>query len=148
NEKDEQIASRVLGRLTRAVNAYLSPAARASYTPRVEKMLLAMSSDSTRSYGIRKSNFDAYVGFASSPPALAQLDAWLDSTSAAGSPLRQPTRWAIVTQLIERGSPRGEPRLDAESKRDTTTAAKRRAFIAGAGFPRADAKRAYFTRYF
>jgi len=52
-----------------------------------------------------------------------------------------------VTSLITRGGAGADVRLAAEIKRDTTTAAKRRAFIAGAAFPRAETKREYFYRY-
>ena len=147
-ERDEQIASRILGRLTRAVESYVSAERRAALVPRVENLLLAAASDTGRTYGLRKSNFDTYVNFASSPAALARLNAWLDSASAAGAPLRQPTRWAIVTQLAARGFLTADARLAAETARDTTTGGRRRAFIAGAAFPKAETKRAYFTRYF
>ncbi|HEX7939907.1 MAG TPA: ERAP1-like C-terminal domain-containing protein, partial [Gemmatimonadaceae bacterium] len=148
NEHDEQIASRVLGRLVRAVDTYMSPARRAALTPRVESLLLMMANDTTRTYGVRKSNFDAYVGFASTPTALGRLNAWLDSASAAGAPLRQPTRWSIVTQLASQGWSTADARYEAESRRDTSTSGRRRSFIAGAAFPRTDTKRAYFARYF
>ena len=59
-----------------------------------------------------------------------RLVGWLDSTSAAGLPLRQPTRWSIVTHLIERRAPGAETLLAAEARRDTTTGGKRSAFIA------------------
>jgi len=147
-ERDEQIASRVLGRLSRAVDTYLAPARRAALAARVEDLLLATAGDTSRSYGVRKSNFDAYVNFASSPAALSRLNAWLDSTTAAGAPLRQPTRWSIVTQLVGRGFTTSGTRLTAETARDTSTSGRRRSFIAGAAFPRAETKRAYFTRYF
>jgi aminopeptidase N len=147
-ERDEQIASRILGRLTRAVDTYVSPPSRAALAPRVEAMLLEMASDTTRTYGVRKSNFDTYVSFASSGQALARLNSWLDSASAAGAPLRQPTRWSIVTQLAARGHATADARLAVEAARDTSTGGRRRAFIAGSAFPRAEAKREYFTRYF
>ena len=91
---------------------------------------------------------DAYIAVARRPEALQRLDAWLDSTAAAGMPLRQPTRWSIVTALVARGSLSGEQRLLDETTRDTTTGGKRRAFIAGAAFPRPRAKSVYFERYF
>ena len=147
-EHDEQIASRILGRLTRAVETYVSPAKRAALSPRVEDLLLSMASDTSRSYGMRKSSFDIYVSFAWSPAALARLNAWLDSASAARAPLRQPTRWAIVTRLAARGWSSADARLATETARDTTTGGQRRAFIAGAAFPREATKNTYFTRYF
>jgi aminopeptidase N len=111
-------------------------------------LFLRGAQGSTLTYGMRKNYFDAYVSVARSPGALLRLDAWLDSASAAGMPLRQPSRWSIVTALVAKGSLSGEQRRLDETARDTTTGGKRRAFIAGAAFPRAQAKRVYFERYF
>jgi aminopeptidase N len=151
-ERDEQIVSRHLGRIGRVVRDYAmyQHIARDVDVMRpadVETLLLRGATDMSKSYGLRKMFLDTYVGIASTPAALARLDAWLDSTHAAGEPLRQPSRWSIVTQLASKDWPSASARLDAETRRDTTTAAKRRAFIAGAAFPRAEVKRAYFERY-
>ena len=141
-EYDEQIVSRLLGRVSRSVEDYFAPAADA------ESLFLRRASDTTLGYGLRKSHFDAYVGVARTRDGVRRLDAWLDSTTAAGMPLRQPSRWAIVTQLVTGGAPNAAARLAAETTRDTTTGGKRRAFIAGAGFASAEVKRTYFNRYF
>ena len=106
-EREEQIASGIVSRLTRATSSYLSDAQQAAAIGDVEKLLLAGASDSLRTYGVRKNQLDAYIGLARTPAAVARLTAWLDSTSTAGLPLRQPTRWAIVTRLIERGASTG-----------------------------------------
>jgi aminopeptidase N len=152
DERDEQIAGRLLGRTSRAVTAYLPAAAsaadNAALRGRVENAFLSGALDSTRSYGLRKSFFDSYVGIAASPAALDRLNAWLDSTRAAGEPLRQPTRWSIVTQLVSRNHPAAAARLAAEVARDTSTGGRRRAFIAGAAWPSEETKRSYFSRYF
>jgi aminopeptidase N len=74
--------------------------------------------------------------------------AWLDSSSTAGLPLRQPTRWTIIQRLVERSAPNADAYITAEAHRDTTTNGRRSAFIAGAARPRADVKRDYFDRYF
>ena len=147
-ERDEQIAGGIVGRLTRSVAGYLSDAQRDSVLGDVERLLLAGAADASRPYGTRKAQLDAYVELARSPAALARIDAWLDSTSAAGLPLRQPSRWSIVTTLLARGAPRAEDRLAAETRRDTTTGGQRRAFVAGAALPDATIKQRYFTRYF
>src|SRR5262249_39089585 len=94
------------------------------------------------------SQLDAYIALARTPAATARLTAWLDSTSTAGLPLREPTRWAIVTHLVERGAPNADALIAAEAKRDTSASAKRSAFVAGAAPPSpAAVKRRYFTRY-
>lgn len=155
-ERDEQIAARLMGRIVRVVDSYMpdTEAGVDGYTPRleanrqIEELFLAAARDSTRSYGLRKNFFDSFVAVSRTAHSRALLNAWLDSTSAAGMPLRQPTRWAIVSALIARDFRGAEQRLAAEARRDTTTGGKRRAFIAAAAFPRAETKRAYFDRYF
>ncbi|MEX2177445.1 MAG: M1 family aminopeptidase [Gemmatimonadaceae bacterium] len=151
SERDEQIASRLLGRVGLAIDVYMSSAENvedAQTLRRAEDLFLRTAGDTTNSYGLRKNYFDSYVGIARSSAALRLLDAWMDSTSAAGEPLRQPTRWNIVTTLIARDWPGAQPRLAAEVARDTSTGGARRKFIAGAAWPRADVKRAYFERNF
>jgi len=147
-ESDEQIVPVVLARLDRAVEAYLQPDARAGVQPEVERMLWERAGDTTRSYGIRKAYVDAFIGLATSPGGIGRLEALLSADSVAGEPLRDPTRWDIVTRLLELGAPQAGARLTQQEQRDTTPDGRRLAFIAGAGRPSAETKRAYFTRYF
>ena len=147
-EQDEQVAAGILGRLSRATSGYLSDAQRASVAPHVEEMLLGVASDSKRSYGIRKSFLDTYIGIASSSGALVRLTTWLDSTAIAGTPLRQPTRWSIVTHLVERGASNGPALIASEERRDTTVNGRRSAFVARAAVPTAAVKADYFHRFF
>ena len=82
------------------------------------------------------------------PTALAKLDRLLAADSVAGEPLRDPTRWDIVTALLALGAPEADRRLDGQRRRDTTADGRRQAFIAGAARPDAETKREYFIRYF
>ena len=148
DEQEEQIASGVVGRLTRATTSYLSDAQQSAVIGNVEALLLAGASNTQRSYGIRKNHLDAFIGVARTPSAVARLTAWLDSSSTAGIPLRQPTRWAIVTRLMERGAVNADALFAAEVKRDTTANGKRSAFVASAAPPRSGVKREYFDRFF
>jgi aminopeptidase N len=147
-EQDEQIAAGIISRLTRATTTYLSDAQQDSIIGSVESTLLAGAENTTKSYGVRKSQLDAYIGVARTPRALARLGAWLDSSRTAGLPLRQPTRWTIVDRLIERGAPNADALIAAEARNDTTTSGHRSAFVAGAARPSATVKRTYFDRYF
>lgn len=147
-ETEEQIASGMVSRLTRATSSYLSDAQQASTIANVESALLTGASNAERSYGIRKNHLDAYIGVARTPAAITRLTAWLDSTSTAGLPLRQPTRWAIVTRLVERGAANADAILAAEAKRDTTANGKRSVFVASAAPATASVKREYFRRFF
>jgi aminopeptidase N len=147
-ESDEQISAGIVQRLTRAVSSYLSDAQRQASVGSVERLLLAGAGDANRGYGARKNMLDACIALAESPAALLRLSSWLDSTSTAGIPLRQPTRWAIVTHLIERGAPNADALIASEKRHDTTTSSGRSAFVAGAARPAAAVKQEYFDRYF
>jgi aminopeptidase N len=147
-ESDEQIVPVVLARLDRAVRAYLLPEARGRVQTEVERLLWEGAGDTTRAYGIRKAYVDAFIGLAASADGIAKLDALLSADSVAGEPLRDPTRWDIVARLLELGTPQADSRYAAQERRDTTADGRRRAFVAGAGRPSAEVKRAYFTRYF
>ncbi|HMC54584.1 MAG TPA: M1 family aminopeptidase [Gemmatimonadaceae bacterium] len=157
DESDEQIAARVIARVGRAIDDYLVPTARASEEAmyaydttlqRVQELFLQRASDPSLSYGLRKSYLDGFIAVARTTGTLGRVDQWLDGDTAAGMPLRQPTRWQLVTTLIARGAPTGPARLAMETARDTTTGGKRRAFIAGAAFATSGTKHTYFTRYF
>lgn len=147
-ESDEQIVPAVLEHLRRAVAAYLGPAERERVQGDVERMLRGCAADAARSYGVRKACLDAFVRLAASPEGVAALDTLFAADSAAGEPVRDPTRWEIVTRLFVLAAPKAEERYAAERARDTTADGPRRAFIAGAGRRSAETKRSYFTRYF
>ena len=147
-EADEQIVPVVLGRTARAVSRYLGDAQRDSVLPALETLLRAGAEDTSRVYGIRKAHLDALVGIARTPTTLAWLTAALDSTTIAGLPLRAPTRWAIVTTLVERGHPAADRRLASETRKDSTSEGRRRAFVATAARADAGTKAEYFRRYF
>jgi aminopeptidase N len=148
NEPDEQIVSGVLGRVGRAMLAYLPPDRHDSALVSVEQALRAGVANTAKPYGIRKPYLDTYIRVAGTQAALAELDALLDSTQVAGAPLRAPTRWAIVNALIERRSRTAERRFAAEARADSGSEGKRRAFVAAAARPDQDTKREYFKRYF
>ena len=148
NENDEQIVSGVLGRVGRAVVAYLPAERRDSALASVEAALRTGAANPSRPYGFRKPYLDTYIRVAGTPAALTHLDSMLDSREAAGAPLRAPTRWAIVNALIERRAPSGERRFADEARSDSGSEGKRRAFVAAAARPDADVKREYFQRYF
>ncbi len=147
-ERDEQLAGSITGRMVTALTRYMTQSSRDSLMPLVERVLLAGATDTSRAYGQRKSQLDALISLARTPAAISRLDSWLTADTAAGIPLRPPTRWSIVTRLIAQRAPNAELRLLAESKRDSTDEGKRQAFVAGAARPDSATKRAYFTRYF
>ena len=153
-ERDEQIAAFVLARVTRAGTRWLGRTQADSVLPALARDLARAADDSTRPYGIRKLHLDALVAIAAVPVTadpygtLAALEARLDSATAAGAPLRAPTRWGIVTTLVARGAPSAARRLADETRRDATSDGRRRAFVAGAARPDSATKAEYFRRYF
>jgi aminopeptidase N len=148
NERDDQLAPFVVGRMSRALDAYLCDADRTALRPEAERLFARHAADSTRSYSVRKAQLDALIGLVRSPAMLAHLDAALDSASAFGLPLRAPTRWSIVTRLVSLDAPSAAARLAAEARRDSTSEGRRRAFVAGAARPDSATKAAYWNRYF
>ena len=147
-EKDEQIVPALLGRLDRALLAYLSPESAAGVRAEAEQVLWDGARDASRPYGIRRGHLDAFIGVAATPEGVARLRTLLTADSAAGEPLRDPTRWSVVDRLLVLDDPGAEAALAAQAARDTTPDGRRRAFTSGAARRRAAAKADYFRRYF
>src|SRR5690606_3400089 len=147
HETDEQLISATLGRLSRAVTAYLHDDAREALEPRLRAVLVGGIGDTSLDYGIRRAYLAAHVRTARSAEALASVDSLLDADSVAGDALRAPTRWEIVTRLVAAGAPGARARLASEAARDTTSDGARRAFVAGAAWADPEVKREYFDRY-
>jgi aminopeptidase N len=148
NEKDEQIAPVLLGRLERAIRAYVAPSKAGALRASAERMLWDGARDQARSYGIRRAFLDGFIGLAATADGIAELRSLLKADSAAGEPVRDPTRWAVVNRLIVLGAPGADDALAAQMARDTTPDGRRRAFVAGAAHGSAAAKAGYFNRYF
>ncbi len=148
SETDEQIVGAVVARMARAVTAYATPLMRSAMLPDVERMLLRGLNNEARTYGVRKAYLDAWVALVGTPPGVSELDGMLDSVTVVGAPLGAPTRWAMVTRLVELGAAEGQRRLADESRRDPTPEGLRRAFVARAATPDPLVKARYFKDYF
>ncbi len=169
-ERDEQIASSLLGRAVYAVERFLAgPAllpggidagsggelrkigARGSTAPlveRFERLLFLRAEDEGLPYGMRKASLDAVIGLARMEQSVGILKEYLaEERPFAGEPLRPPSRWAIIQTLLARADPEAGALYAAEQARDTTPEGPRQAFIAGAAVPTAENKAAYFARY-
>lgn len=147
-ERDEQIAGTILGRLTRAVAAYVAGGARDSLQVAAESTLLAGARDTNRSYGTRRAYLNAYIRLARSGEGVRTLDALLDSATFAGDSIGLPTRWAIVTRLLALGAASASGRFEALRTADRSAQGARQAFAAWAARPDSAIKRDYFQRYF
>ena len=146
-ERDEQILPNLLGRLERALRAYVPLAERETIRPEAEHLLWEGARDTRRPYGSRKGYLDAFVAVAATPDGIAKLESLLSADSAAGEPVRDPTRWEVVNRLLVLDTPGAERALGVQSAHDTTADGRRRAFIAGAARKSAAVKAEYFRRY-
>ena len=147
-EPDEQIAGLNMGRAWAAISTYAAREANDPLYGDWERLLLARSADSALSYGARKAALDMLVGTARTDAGRALLREYLAGTRTfEGEAVKQPTRWGIVERLIALGEAQPDALIAAESARDTTPDAGRRAFIAGASVPAADVKAQYFGRF-
>ncbi|HEX2094142.1 MAG TPA: M1 family aminopeptidase, partial [Longimicrobiaceae bacterium] len=147
-ERDEQIAGMLLSRGATALTRYLPEAEAAPLFPAWERMLLARAEDASLPYGLRKAALDALFAVARTPETRAVLKDFLAGRRRFnGEPLREPSRWAIVQQLLSLGDPEAGALLATETRRDSTPEAARRAFVAGAAVPDSAVKAGYFERY-
>jgi aminopeptidase N len=147
-ERDEQIAGLNMGRAWTALSSYAARGGEDALYGAWERLLLARSTDSTLTYGARKAALDMLVGTARTGAGRALLREYLaGGRTFEGEAVRQPTRWSIVERLIALGEPEPDALIAAESARDTTADAGRRAFVAGAAIPAADVKARYFGRF-
>ncbi len=147
-ESDEQSVPSQLGRLSRAMNAYLVDAARHTLQDTVENFLWNGAGDTTRPYGIRRAYLDAFVSVSRTPAAVDRLRGVLAADSAAGDVVKDPLRWDIVTHLTVLGAADAGAKLAAQMARDSTPDGRRRAFTVGAARGDPAVKAEYFRRYF
>lgn len=147
-ERDEQIVTMLLGRLTRAVGAYVVGAARDTLQVAAETTLIAGARDPNRNYGTRRAYLNAFIRLARTEQALQTLHAILDSTTFGVDSIGLPTRWAVVTRLLSLGDARAIDRFDTLKASDRSADGVRQAFAAWAGRPDPAAKAEYFRRYF
>jgi aminopeptidase N len=147
-ENDEQLIPTLTGRLDRAIRAYITGSALDSVRREAETVLWSGLTNSQRSFGVRRGLLDAFIGLAASEPARGRLKQLFSADSAAGEPVRDPTRWAIVDRLVSLDDAEGQAFLTRQIARDTTVDGRRRAFTVGAARRSADVKADYFRRYF
>jgi aminopeptidase N len=147
-ERDEQIIPGLTGRLDRAIRAYMPQASADSVREAAEAVLWAGAVDTRNAFGVRRGMLDAFIGLASSLGARSRLKGLLTADSAAGEPVRDPTRWAVVDRLLVLNDTEAEALFARQAARDTTVDGKRRAFTAGAARASAEQKSVYFRRYF
>jgi aminopeptidase N len=147
-ERDEQIASLNMGRAWTALASYLPERRAQPLFAEWERLLLARADDEALSYGARKAALDMLAGTARTDAGQALLREYLaERRTFGGEAVKQPTRWSIVERLIALGDGEPDALIAAETARDSTPDAGRRAYIAAAAIPAADSKAEYFGRF-
>ncbi|HEU0013509.1 MAG TPA: M1 family aminopeptidase, partial [Longimicrobium sp.] len=146
-EADELIAGPNMARAVTALTAYLPEHRSAALFGEWERLLLARADDAALGYGARKAALDLLVGTARTEAGRAVLREYLAGRPFNNEPVRQQTRWSVVERLVTLGETDPGALIAAEAARDSTPESPRRAFIAGAAVPAAEAKADYFRRY-
>lgn len=147
-ERDEQIVPALLGRLERAVKAYLPPHRASAVGAQAEQVLWETAVGEARPYGIRRAALDAFISIVTTPEGTSRLRSLLTADSVAGEPVRDPTRWSVVDRLLVLNDANSREALASQVARDTTPDGRRRSFIAGAARPDSGVKADYFRRWF
>ena len=147
-QSDEQLVPALLSRLERAIRAYLPPERAGGLGAAAEPVLWNLAADRQRPYGIRRAALDGFIALARTTDGRARLRSLLTADSAAGEPVRDPTRWSVVDRLLVLGDPGAEAAFAAQTARDTTPDGRRRAFVAGAARLDPKVKAEYFRRWF
>ena len=103
-EKDENLASSMLGRALSALERYI-PAEQASPLAAAwEQLLLRRADDEVLPYALRKPSFDAFIGSAQTPAGLNTLRAYLDRFDPSFGGLTGP-----LPRIVEAGNALGVP---------------------------------------
>lgn len=147
-ERDEQIAASLVARAVTASQRYVPAAARDSLAAQLRATLRAGAQDARLPYGQRKAQFDAWVSLARDAASLDSLRHWVARDSVWGLPLRAPTQWSLVQQLVARGAADHATLIADMRRRDATSEGARQAFVADAARPDSANKAAVFARWF
>ena len=173
-EQDETTIAGLLGRVSTAMNYYLSEKQKAELTPRVENLLVGKLNNYS-STGQRLTFYRSFLGIASTERArdilkhvlkgelsandfhLASGSSANDSTASGGSlpdnyvvdqiPLKTKDKFDIVTRLLILGDKEAPALLAELEKTETSDEAKRYAYAARAGIGTAENKAKYFSDF-
>jgi aminopeptidase N len=147
HERDEALASTLLGRTQTAIHRYVF----ASGQPELLAHGATLAADKMTSdpdHDLRIVWFRSLDGFATQPPGATVMKDLLDGKrTIPGVELRQQDRWSLVTALIAYGDPEADAYLAAEQKRDPSGDGLKYAWIAQAARPDAATKQKYFDEY-
>ncbi len=147
HERDEALASTLLGRTQTAIHRYVSATAQPELlTQGVTLAADRMIHDSD--HDLRIIWFRSLDGFAVPGVGRAAIKQLLaGSLTIPGVELRQQDRWSLVTALIAYNDPEADTYFAAEQKRDPSGDGLKYAWIAQAARPAPATKKKYFADY-
>ncbi len=146
-ETDLDIVQSVTGRAGTAIRTYVPEREKATLAAKYEALLLdRMKNSPERDFRI--SAYRSFTGSASSPAALAEVQALLDGKSSVpGVTLQQRDRWNLLSTLVRQGVPKATDMIQAELVKDKSEDGKRSAYAALAGIATPENKAKYFAEY-
>ena len=146
-ETDESTIQTLLGRVSTAMNYYLSDAQAAELAPRLEAMLIDKIANA-KTPGQRITFYRAFLNLASSAKSAQILkDILAGKSKVAVFNLKTKDKFDIVTRLLILGDKDASNLLANLEKTETSDEAKRYAYAARAGIGTADAKAQYFKDF-
>ena len=147
-EQDEGTIQTLLGRVSTAMNYYVSDAQRAALAPKVEALLIDRIQNASTA-GQRITFYRAFLGIASTTRATDVVKQILRNGSPPDSrfPLKSKDRFDIVTRLIIIGDPEAPKLLADLEKTETGDDAKRYAYASKAGAATAENKAKYWNDF-
>jgi aminopeptidase N len=147
-EQDDGLLGILLGRhsaLRDSYYHYLTPNDRKALSEKFEGTLLTRLSQQPAGSNLQMTFFDYFVTVASTPKSLAMLSSNLKGQDIPkGIEIDQDRRWSIIKQLAMNGAPEVKGLIDAEEKKDPTTAGKRNAYVARVAIPELEAKQKFW----
>jgi aminopeptidase N len=147
HERDEALASSLLGRTQTAIHRYVPASAQPELLARGAS-LAADHMTNNPDHDLRIVWFRSLDGFATQPAGAAVMkDLLSGARSIPGVDLRQQDRWSLVTALIAYNDPEADTYFAAEQKRDPSGDGLKYAWIAQAARPDAATKQRYFADY-
>ena len=146
-EQDESTINTLLGRISVAMNYYLSDAQRDELAPQIENLLIEKMSKA-ETLGSRITFYRAFLNVASSEKARNVLKEILNSNfKIQGFNLKTKDKFDIVTRLLVLGDKDALNLLAELEKTETSDEAKRYAYAARAGIGTKENKAKYWNDF-
>jgi aminopeptidase N len=150
-ETEESLLSIVLerrGAIRSYFFQYLSTEQRATIAPRLEAVLWKRVSEAEPGSSAQMIFFDSYVQVSQTREAMARLSEILQGTGIPnGIQIDQDRRWQIVETLAVNDFTGVSGLINAEEKRDPSTAGKRNGYAARVAIPQPEVKKMFWSEF-